>query len=469
MDGGYILAGWTVSYDGYEDAWLIKTDSLGNEEWNRTFGGAVNEEAYSVQQTTDGGYILAGFTNSYGAGRGDAWLIKTDSLGNEEWSRTFGGAVNEGALSVQQTTDGGYILAGDTNSYGAGRGDAWLIQTDSLGNEEWSRTFGGSDWDCAYSVQQTTDGGYILAGFTQSYGAGNRDFLLIKVASSVSPLQLKAAELAKRVIGADYAPGGRGWSYDNGYFLGPFKIKAQTYRQEQGGNMLSGLDNPGLVYWAYNAAYHYNHKTPHGSPIEEITPASLAANEFVRQITEAELLTGDVLFLDTDQDNTIDQAAIYTGGYTYDGTINGITYTGTYNVVNAKGQILGIIPERVADLKTQPGFKGFYRLAEPKQVDIYTNEYKYKKGETIQAIVNIQNPKNTTKTYILRVGLHLTRHYERLTRQEIIVPAQSTITIALNKDADWDFTNTAFGSLVAVLKEGYTFLASDKANIVYVP
>jgi len=291
------------------------------------------------------------------------------------------------------------------------------------------------------------------------------DFSEIKT----SPMHTKAAELAKKVIGADCTPGAMGWSYDNNSFLGPYKIKTQTYTQEQGGSPVSGLDNPGLVYWAYNTAYFYKYMTPHGSPIEEITPASLAANEFVRQITEAELLPGDVLFLDTDQDNTIDQTAIYTNDYTYSKTINGITYSGTYNVVIAKDQATGIIPERVADLKIQAGFQGFYRLAEPKQVDIYTNEYEYKKGEIIQAIVNVKNPENTDKTYILRVGLYFTGHNERLTRQEITVPAHSTLTITVTKGADWEFVDVSFGSLVAVLKEANTYIASDKANIKYMP
>jgi hypothetical protein len=190
-DDGYILAGLTASYDaGSEDFWLVKTDSAGNEEWSRTFGGDGCERAGgsvwagSVQQTTDGGYILAGTTCSYGAGFADFWLVKTNSAGNEEWNRTFGGSSIDVAWSVQQTTDGGYILAGLTSSYGAGSRDFWLVKTDSAGNEEWNRTFGGSSIDVASSVQQTTDDGYILAGATISYGAGSADFWLVKTDSA---------------------------------------------------------------------------------------------------------------------------------------------------------------------------------------------------------------------------------------------------------------------------------------------
>ncbi len=179
-DGGYILAGWTESYGAgrMDDAWLIKTDAAGIEQWNRTFGGAYFDSAYSVQQTTDGGYIIAGVTSSCISGECyDAWLIKTDANGNEQWNKTFGGAGDERAFFVQQTTDSGYILAGWTESYGAGRMDAWLIKTDTAGIEQWNRTFGGAYFDLAEAVQQTTDGGFILAG---SYGAGYSDAWLIK-------------------------------------------------------------------------------------------------------------------------------------------------------------------------------------------------------------------------------------------------------------------------------------------------
>ena len=162
---------------------MIKTDSSGNEEWTQTFGGSYDDVGNSVQQTSDGGYIIAGHTASYGAGSFDVYLIKTEGNGNEEWTQTFGGISSDWGSSVQQTTDGGYIIEGVTGDYP--NYDVYLIKTDGSGNEDWTQTFGGSNWDEGRSVQQTTDGGYIIAGTTESFGAGEWDVWLIRLESEL--------------------------------------------------------------------------------------------------------------------------------------------------------------------------------------------------------------------------------------------------------------------------------------------
>ncbi len=180
-DGGYIVAGQTNSFGvGGYDIFLIKTDAKGNVRWAKTYGGKGSEWASSVRQTADGGYIVAGYTTSFGAGEGDIFLIKTDANGNIIWAKTYGGINNDGASSVQQTSDGGYIVAGWTNSFGAGEREIFLIKTDAKGNIQWAKTYGGASDDGAFLVQQTSDGGYILASTTISFGAGEGDIFLIK-------------------------------------------------------------------------------------------------------------------------------------------------------------------------------------------------------------------------------------------------------------------------------------------------
>jgi len=145
--------------------------------WTNTFGGSSSDYGYCVKQTTDGGYIITGRTDSYGKGGRDFWLIKTDSNGDSTWTKTFGGSSQDFGYSVQQTTDGGYVITGTTD------GNVWLIKTDSLGQEVWNQTLGGSSDDYGWSVQQTADGGYIITGQTDSYGNGGWDVWLIKTDS----------------------------------------------------------------------------------------------------------------------------------------------------------------------------------------------------------------------------------------------------------------------------------------------
>ena len=181
-DSGYVLAGYTGSFGaGWHDLWLVKTDSNGQHEWNTTFGGTEDEYGGFLIQTSEGGFAVVGFTYSYGAGSSDIWLVKTDSNGQYEWDTTFGGRDAETALSVIQTSDDGYIIAGNTWSYGAGGFDIWLVRTGTNGKGKWDRTFGGSEDDFAWSLIQTSDGGFMIVGGTYSYGAGGSDIWLVKL------------------------------------------------------------------------------------------------------------------------------------------------------------------------------------------------------------------------------------------------------------------------------------------------
>lgn len=182
LDGGFIAAGYTSSFgNGAKDVYVVKTDSLGNEVWSRTFGGSSDEEAYALEVLPDGGYLIGGATSSSGAGSRDGWLIRLNSLGNSVWAKTIGGLSTDGIRGLQRTADNAFIITGWTASDGAGvLGNAWLVKTDTAGNILFNKNFGGSDADRGLSVQQTADGGYILTGYTASSGAGLDDVFLVK-------------------------------------------------------------------------------------------------------------------------------------------------------------------------------------------------------------------------------------------------------------------------------------------------
>ncbi|MGD0979223.1 MAG: hypothetical protein ABR962_08805 [Candidatus Bathyarchaeia archaeon] len=177
-DGGYAVAGWTDSFGaGSRDFYLIKTDANGNSNWNRQYGGPRDDEAYAIVQTADEGFAIAGRTGSGIAGSYDAWLVKTDEQGNMQWSQAYGGSGDDCAYSILATATG-YVLGGYTTS--AGSVDFWLLSVNSTGGLEWSRTYGDPGWSATYSMIQTSDGGYALAGYTNSSVSG---FWLVKTDS----------------------------------------------------------------------------------------------------------------------------------------------------------------------------------------------------------------------------------------------------------------------------------------------
>ena len=240
-DGGYIVAGYTKSFGaGLNDAWMVKTNANGDTIWSRTYGGIKDENCSCVRQTSDGGYILfvesdsfhhtywqvwlvktdkigdtictkviggdrhyfvesglqisgvsmdyifIGYTKVTGAGQEDLWLVKTDSHGDTIWTKTIGGPAGDLGHCIEGTNDGEFIISASTKSFGAGGYDCWLIKTDAHGDTLWSKVYGGTWDDHIYSIQQTGDHGYILAGATRSFDTVKHsyDVLLIKTDAS---------------------------------------------------------------------------------------------------------------------------------------------------------------------------------------------------------------------------------------------------------------------------------------------
>jgi hypothetical protein len=180
-DGGYAIVGTTVSFGaGGADVYLVKTDASGVMEWNKTYGGPNNDNGQSLVQTEDGGYAIAGYSASFEAQGTDAWLVKTDANGNLLWNHTYGGPETDYGNSLVQTSDGGYAIAGHT-SPPYGLYDLYLVKTDGSGIMEWNQTYGGSYVEFGFSLVQSTDGGYAMVGITDSFGAGAYDVILLKI------------------------------------------------------------------------------------------------------------------------------------------------------------------------------------------------------------------------------------------------------------------------------------------------
>jgi hypothetical protein len=250
-DGGFILTGQTDSFGaGLTDVWLVKTDGAGVEQWSKTFGGTQEEQGHCVQQTADKGYVLVGSTRSFGAGQDDVYLVKTDEVGNKQWSNTFGGSGVEVGCSVQCTGDGGYIIAGST-SPGTSIVDVLLIKTDELGNEVWSKTFGDTFQDCGFCVRQTADGGYIVAGLSESQTVPpnvDENAYLLKIDASGN-------KQWSRSFGLEWPDGATGveQTADGGYVLAGY---TRSYGEGDFNAWLIKTDADGNAQW--EAAYGGN-------------------------------------------------------------------------------------------------------------------------------------------------------------------------------------------------------------------
>jgi uncharacterized delta-60 repeat protein len=183
-DGGYIVTGHVETGGGatyIADAWVLKLDASGAIDWEKTYGGTNSDYAYGIQQTTDGGYVVAGKTHSFSVGGSDAWVLKLNPDGTVDWEKTYGGTNSDLAHAIQQTTDGGYVVTGETHSFGAGYSDAWVLKLNPDGTVDWQKTYGETGYDYANAIQQTTEGGYIMTGRTHNFGAGDSDAWALKL------------------------------------------------------------------------------------------------------------------------------------------------------------------------------------------------------------------------------------------------------------------------------------------------
>jgi hypothetical protein len=225
-DGGYIAVGNIETSGSYSRQLLmIRTDGLGNAVWTKTYGGYGTEQGLSVKQTPDGGYVVVGNTTSYGS-TFQVYLLRTNSLGDTLWAKTYGGSDYDVGSSVDLTADGGFIIAGWTYSYGAGNADVYLIKTDSLGEVEWTKTYGGVREDMAYHVEYTFDGGYVITGWTKSFsGMANSNMYLIKTDSLGDTLWTRA--YFPYLTNTTYAYSAQQTS-DSGYVLAGWNIDSNS-------------------------------------------------------------------------------------------------------------------------------------------------------------------------------------------------------------------------------------------------
>jgi hypothetical protein len=247
-DGGYIMTGY-IARSGIDsaDVYLVKTDALGNLLWAKNYGGSGFDRGCSVQQTEDAGYIITGTTNSFGAGMTDIYLIKTDINGSMLWSKTYGGFGVEQANSVQQTADEGYVIAGNTESYGAGSNDIYVIKTDSVGDTLWTKTYGGTLGDQAESIKQTADGGYIIAGYSATFNLSMFESVFVIKTDNTGNI-LWSKSLGSSIDG-DGASSVQQTS-DGGYIVAGTSLWGGI--GTMGSVLLIKLDSAGLVSWGRN-------------------------------------------------------------------------------------------------------------------------------------------------------------------------------------------------------------------------
>ncbi|UCC78927.1 MAG: T9SS type A sorting domain-containing protein [Candidatus Zixiibacteriota bacterium] len=179
-DGGFIVTGYTSSTpDYFQKIFILKTAANGDSIWARRYGGADDDKGYHITQTSDNGYIVTGNTMSFGAGGRDFWILKTDENGDTLWTATYGDTYHDAGTYAMELADGGYVVTG--SGRGINNFDLLLLKYDQYGSYQWTGIYGGSGSDNAYCIQQTVDGGFLLAGSTNSFGAGEIDGYVVRL------------------------------------------------------------------------------------------------------------------------------------------------------------------------------------------------------------------------------------------------------------------------------------------------
>ncbi len=251
FDKGYVIGGSTSAFgSGNMDMYIVKTDSMGIPYGQKTIGGINIDQGKCIRQTNDSGYVFLGYTNSFGAGGYDLYLVKMDTAFNVQWSKTYGGTDWDFGSCVEQTSDGGYILCGSTYSFGKGDEDYYLIKTNSTGDTVWTKTYGGIKEDVANSVVQTSDGGYILTGTSKSLGDTLGDIFTIKTNSSGDTTWTNKFGGPKLDYGNDILE-----SMNGGYIIGG---ESQSFSSSSDGIILKIASTGSaatLMYQTYLAAF----------------------------------------------------------------------------------------------------------------------------------------------------------------------------------------------------------------------
>ena len=313
-DRGYVLAGETYSYGaGSSDAYLVKLDKAGDTLWTRTYGGSALDLAMDVKRTPDGGCIVVGSSFSYGPGNAGIYVLKLDSNGDTLWTRSYGGPTYDYGEAIIRLPAGGYAVAGATYSFGAGHSDMFLLRLDANGDSLWMRTYGASGYEWGFSLSHTRDGGFILAGYTDTYGWGMKDSYIVKTDANGFQQWFKSFGGSEDDCALDIIE-----DMGGGYILSGY-----THSFGSGNNVFAvRMKSNGDSLWIHNYGSSDN---DYGWSIQENEDKTYI---IIGGITRAGSTEEDALLLGIDSTGTVDYWRWY-GGTGYEmGTCSYRTYDG---------------------------------------------------------------------------------------------------------------------------------------------